>query len=121
MKTLEVTQELVKELDLEAWAEVATDPFFAAQAASSRTLQAMSQAKFELRLRISEGTSISGASFNFHGNHFCEPMDIRDTDGNVLNTSCVGWGIERWIGAFVARYSGDMERWPADVRAAVLS
>jgi hypothetical protein len=76
-RLIELTQALCDELDLDAALEVATDPFFAAEAASLRTFQAMRATKLELRLAIGGGATVAAASFNLHGSCFATPMDIR--------------------------------------------
>jgi hypothetical protein len=39
-------------------------------------------------------------------------MDIRGGDGEPVDTACVGFGLERWMAAFVARWGADPARWP---------
>ncbi|MBI5195504.1 MAG: hypothetical protein HZA10_04185 [Nitrospirae bacterium] len=115
LRCLELTQAMVDELDITADLEVATDPFFVSAAATARTFQMMQSTKMELRLRIDEGESTAGASFNLHSKHFTEPMNIYNKDGNVVETACVGWGIERWMAAFVARWSENPAKWPIPI------
>ena len=114
-RLIELTQALCGELDLDAALEVATDPFFAAEAASLRTFQAMRATKLELRLAIGGGATVAAASFNLHGGCFATPMDIRRGD-DLAETACVGWGLERWMAAVVTRWGGDPAGWPAALR-----
>jgi seryl-tRNA synthetase len=108
---IEATRALCDELDLDATLEVATDPFFAAEAASLRTFQAMRATKLELRLAIGGGVRVAAASFNLHGGVFAGPMSI--ACGEVpAETACVGWGLERWMAAVVARWGADPAGWP---------
>ncbi len=112
-RLIELTSGLVAELDLDAVFEVATDAFFAAEASSPRTFQAMRSTKLELRLAVGDGARVAAASFNLHGSVFAAPMDIRARDGAVAETACAGWGIERWMAAVVARWGADPEGWPS--------
>ena len=114
-RLIELTQALVDELELDATLEVATDPFFAAEAASLRTFQAMRSTKLELRLAIGGGTRVAAASFNLHGSVFATPMQLRAGTA-VAETACVGWGLERWMAAVIARWGVEPERWPATLR-----
>ncbi len=107
-----LTQELARDLDLDARLEIATDPFFVSEAASKRTFQAMSSTKLELKLAIDDTASTAAASFNLHGNQFTAPMAIHDGAGAPVETACVGWGLERWLAAIVARWGADPARWP---------
>ena len=113
-RLVEGTQRLVEELDLDATLEIATDPFFVSEAASARTFQLMQSTKLELRLGIDAGEATAAASFNLHGRHFTEPMDIRCAGAETpCETACIAFGLERWMAAFVARWGADPDRWPA--------
>jgi seryl-tRNA synthetase len=111
-RAVALTRSLADELDLPARLEIATDPFFVASAASPRTFQALQATKLELRLGLEGDETTAGASFNLHGKHFSEPMAITEANGGEAETACVGWGLERWMAAFVARWSADPARWP---------
>jgi seryl-tRNA synthetase len=110
-RLLDLTRDLVAELDLDATVDVATDPFFASEAAPLRTFQAMRSTKLELRLAVGGGARVAAASFNLHGGVFAAPMEIRTGD-ELAETACVAWGIERWMAAFVARWGADPAFWP---------
>ena len=103
---VELTPELARELDLDARLEIATDPFFVADAASARTYQAMRSTKLELKLGIDATTTTAATSFNLHGTHFTSRMAIGDL---VTETACIGFGLERWMAAIVARWGGSPE------------
>ena len=103
---IEATQSLAHELDLDARLEIATDPFFVSEAASARTYQTMRSTKLELSLGIDDTTRTAAASFNLHGNHFTQPMDITNPDGGAVETACIAFGVERWMAAIVARWGG---------------
>ncbi|MBL0217154.1 MAG: hypothetical protein IPQ07_25175 [Myxococcales bacterium] len=89
--------------DLDARLEIATDPFFVSDAASARTYQAMRSTKLELKLGIDATTTTAATSFNLHGTHFTSRMAIGD---GVTETACIGFGLERWMAAIVARWGG---------------
>ena len=110
-RILDATLTVCDELDLGAHLEIATDPFFVSEAGSARAFQAMQSTKLELRLDLGGGAATAAASFNLHGTHFTEPMDIRGRDGQLLETACVGWGIERWMAAVVARRGPEPSAW----------
>jgi seryl-tRNA synthetase len=110
-RILEATLTVCDELDLGGALEIATDPFFVSEAGSARAFQAMQSTKLELRLDLGGGAATAAASFNLHGTHFTQPMDIRGADGELLETACVGWGIERWMAALVARRGTEPSAW----------
>lgn len=104
IRTLDLVKELATELDLDARLEIATDPFFVSEAASARTFQALRSTKLELRLAIDDVVTTAAGSFNLHGDHFTSPMSIRDRDGNLVETACIAFGLERWMAAILARW-----------------
>lgn len=110
-RILAATLTVCEELDLGGRLEIATDPFFVSEAGSARAFQAMQSTKLELRLDLGDGAATAAASFNLHGSHFTEPMDIRGPGGQLLETACVGWGIERWMAALVARRGAEPSAW----------
>lgn len=111
-RAIVLTQTLARDLDLDARLVIATDPFFVSEAASKRTFQAMGSTKLELVLGIDDRASTAGASFNLHGQHFTEAMRITDPTGALVETACVGWGLERWMAAIVARHGAEPSAWP---------
>jgi seryl-tRNA synthetase len=111
-RLLALTRELARELDLDARLEIATDPFFVGEAGSARTFQAMQSTKLEVTLALDHARGVAAASFNLHGRHFTEPMTITGADGGLVETACVGWGLERWMAAVVARWGAEPAGWP---------
>ena len=107
-----LTQALAQDLDLDARLEIATDPFFVSEAASKWTFQAMNSTKLEFKLAIDATSSTAAGSFNLHGRHFTEPMQIADGQGEVLETACIAWGVERWMAAVISRHGPDAANWP---------
>jgi seryl-tRNA synthetase len=104
LRLLAIVEDLVREWDLGAVLEIASDSFFAATAASPRTFQHIMSSKLELRLRAGGGRTVAAASFNRHGRHFTDAMDIRDERGAPLESVCVAFGLERWVAAMAARH-----------------
>lgn len=91
----------VASLGIELRVELATDPFFDRQSPVAR-FQERAPTKREL---LYEGLAVS--SVNFHRNFFGERFSIRDTAGAPVFTSCVAFGLERWMHMLLQRYGGD--------------
>lgn len=107
---------VVEELELDAWIETASDPFFATRFAAKRYYQLLTQAKFELRLALPyAGSSLAAASFNVHQDFFGKAFEVRTADGFAA-TGCVGFGLERWVWALFAQHGPDLAAWPAGIR-----
>lgn len=74
--------------------------------------------KFEVLVPVISDTDPTAVcSFNFHQEHFGSTFDIRTTDGNVANTACLGFGLERIVMALFKTHGFDPEKWPAQVRS----
>ena len=55
-------------------------------------------------------------SFNYHKEHFSTLFDIRMPDGQLAQTACLGFGMERCILALFATHGLEPEAWPQPVR-----
>lgn len=114
--SLDFAKRLVDELKLIGRIEVATDPFFVANASAKRTYQAGFHLKYELRLELpAEAKSLAVASFNVHEDFFGRTFQIQTSAGEAASTGCSAFGLERWAYAFLAQYGFDQEKWPADI------
>lgn len=99
----------------------ANDPFFGRAGRMLAKNQLTESLKYEFVLKIygeeHEPTAISSA--NFHGTHFGESFELRDGAGNVANTACIGFGLERIVLSLFAIHGIDPDGWPAGVTAAL--
>lgn len=118
MKLLARSVDIAASLGLSGTVERATDFFFRGDVdGRARTLHQRANAlKYELRVRMDDsGASLAVASFNLHEDYFGRSFDIRLADGSTASTGCVGFGIERWVSAFIAYHGDDPSNWPRDV------
>ena len=88
---------IARRLGLTYVVETATDPFFDASS-SVATLSRLLPTKREIMF---DGHAVS--SLNYHRNYFGEKFDIR-LDGQPVHTSCVAFGMERWIAMLAERF-----------------
>jgi seryl-tRNA synthetase len=84
---------------------IATDPFFDPTAS-----RAVAQKLFPVKEEFVYGGSLAIASVNFHRNFFGERFAIRVADGPFAFSSCVAFGLERWIWALNDHFKGDVDR-----------
>ena len=76
--------------------------------------------KSELLIPITrEDKPTACMSFNYHLDHFGEPWNIRQADGQVAVSACVGFGLERLALALFRHHGLDPAGWPARTRAAL--
>jgi seryl-tRNA synthetase len=109
--------DLLTSLDLPARSDVAADPFFGRGGRMLAASQKEARLKFEVVIPvISEENPTACCSFNFHQTHFGSTFDIRTEDGQVANTACLGFGLERIVMALFKTHGFNIERWPDAVR-----
>ncbi|WP_024804231.1 hypothetical protein [Nocardia sp. BMG51109] len=91
------------DLSIDLTVVAASDPFFQ-QDGSRALLQKLSPVKHEFQHR--SGLAIS--SVNMHRNFFGERCEITDAaTGEHVFTSCVAFGLERWVSVLVEESGGD--------------
>ena len=109
--------ELLTSLDLPCKAAVAADPFFGRGGKMLAVNQKEQKLKFEVLIPvISAEDPTAVCSFNFHQDHFGSTFDIRTSDGNVANSACLGFGLERIVMALFKTHGFQPQHWPQDAR-----
>lgn len=110
---IESLQGLVDELGLDAWLEVANDPFFGSDAVPDAIgSQRLLELKYELRMPISVETDIAVGSLNFHDDVFGTRFEITGDDGAPIRSGCIGFGLERLVFAVMSQCGIDPAGWP---------
>jgi seryl-tRNA synthetase len=66
--------------------------------------------------RKEEGSWLSLASFNNHGEHFVDAFSVKEAKGETLFTGCAGFGTSRFVAAFLAQYGFDISKWPLEMK-----
>ncbi|MEP7311533.1 MAG: amino acid--[acyl-carrier-protein] ligase [Pseudomonadota bacterium] len=109
---------LLQSLGLPARSDVASDPFFGRGGKVLASSQKEQKLKFEVLVPvISAEDPTALCSFNFHQEHFGSTFDIHTVDGNVANTACLGFGLERVVMALFKTHGFDPGKWPTETRA----
>ncbi|MCY0388967.1 hypothetical protein OVY01_17495 [Robbsia sp. Bb-Pol-6] len=84
---------LLDQLGITVSCELANDPFFDTSSSVAR-LSTLTPTKREI---VFQGHAVS--SLNYHRNYFGEKFNITHGSG-FIHTSCVAFGLERWIAMF---------------------
>lgn len=114
---LERARSLLLDLGLAVESDVANDPFFGRAGKMLAANQRDQKLKFELKvpiISIENPTAI--CSFNWHQEHFSSKFKIHDSDSNLAQTACLGFGLERVTLALLKTHGLDTTQWPAPVR-----
>lgn len=119
--TLEISQELADQMELEWYTEVGDDPFYLeGRKSEERGIEFPDVPKYEMRLVVpGADKGVAAVSANVHGTHFTEGFSIKEAHQKTLWTGCTGIGITRWLFGFLAQKGFDKEKWPVDVKGKV--
>jgi seryl-tRNA synthetase len=114
---LERGQQMLRDVQLPAHADIANDPFFGRTGKMLAMNQRDQALKFELLIPIcSEEKPTACVSCNYHEDHFGHAFHISLPDGSPAHTACVGFGLERITLALFKHHGFNVAAWPADVR-----
>lgn len=113
---MDLTNQFLKELGLPYQWEIATDAFMFAEMKRFEKYQREKRSKYELRLKVNGDRTMAAASFNLHETAFTKPFHIKINHLEETVSGCVGYGLERWILAFINQFGGTPENWPEYVR-----
>jgi seryl-tRNA synthetase len=116
-EVMERAVELCRELDLEVTIELANDPFFLDASRDKAVYQRMGEVKYELLFPLPHrAESLAASSFNLHRDFYTSVYDTRRANGDLAESACMGFGLERWMYGFLTQKGLDPEKWPGSVR-----
>lgn len=118
-QSIELMARILLDHEIAAEIRTASDPFFVAPDAASKTyFQLSSDSKFEVSALLPGGERLAIGSHNYHSDFFGRAFDICVEGGGPMHSVCVAFGLERWVHAFVQQHGTDPDRWPEPVRNA---
>jgi seryl-tRNA synthetase len=112
--------QLAAALALPATLDVASDPFFGRVGQMKAVSQRQQSLKFELLIPYRPGAAPTACmSFNYHRDHFGLTWGLADAAGEVAQTGCVAFGMDRLAVALFMIHGLDASRWPDRARRAL--
>ena len=115
---MERARRFAGQLELPYTIDLANDPFFGRAGRLIADSQREQRLKYELLIPITrEDKPTACMSFNYHLDHFGEPWGIRQADGSVAVSACVGFGLERLALALFRHHGLEPAQWPPGVRS----
>ncbi len=97
----------------------ASDPFFVAPDAVSKTyFQLSSDSKFEVSLMLPDGERTAVGSHNYHSDFFGRVFETNVEGAGPMHSVCVAFGLERWVYAFLLQHGSNPAKWPEVVTRA---
>lgn len=96
--------------------DVANDPFFGRGGKVLAGSQREQRLKFEMLVPVNDDAPPTAClSFNYHTDHFGQLWNLRDAEGAVAHTACVGFGLERLALALLRHHGLSLASWPPRV------
>ncbi len=109
--------DLLRSLGLSARADLASDAFFGRGGRMLAATQRQQKLKFEVLVPVtSEARPTALCSFNYHQDHFGKAFEIKTPSGDVAQSACLGFGLERCAMALFKAHGMVVSDWPNDVR-----
>jgi len=119
-RCVDIIGEFLDDLGLAAEIRTASDPFYIAPDASSKTyFQLTAETKYELSAVLPNEQRLAIGSLNYHTDFFGRAFDINVEGAGPAHSSCIGFGLERFVCAFLAQHGNDPSDWPEEVRTAI--
>ncbi len=106
----------IKEINLCGDISIASDPFIMPKMQKFKKIQVTEASKYEMHLNYEKEQKLSVASFNLHGTAFTHPFNIKIKECQEAVTGCVGFGLERWVLAFLKQYGVNVKNWPQKIK-----
>jgi seryl-tRNA synthetase len=120
-RCVQIIGEFLDDLGLAAEIRTASDPFYIAPDASSKTyFQLTAETKYELSALLPNKERLAIGSLNYHTDFFGRAFDINVEGAGPAHSSCIGFGLERFVCAFLAQHGNDPSNWPDAVRSALV-
>jgi seryl-tRNA synthetase len=120
-RCVQIIGEFLDELGLAAEIRTASDPFYIAPDASSKTyFQLTAETKYELSAVLPDEQRLAIGSLNYHTDFFGRAFDINVEGSGPAHSSCIGFGLERFVCAFLAQHGNNPADWPEEVRSALV-
>lgn len=117
---MDAVKDFIVRMEINARMVLASDAFILPKMQKFKKIQKIDKSKYELQFSCDHEEYMSVASFNLHGEAFALPFNIK-VDNKDTVTGCIGFGLERFVLAFLSQYGEDSNQWPKDIKEAYYS
>jgi seryl-tRNA synthetase len=116
-RSIEMMSSFLTDHRLAGEIRTASDPFFVAPDAVSKTyFQLSSDSKFEVSLMLPGDQRTAVGSHNYHSDFFGRAFQTNVETGGPMHSVCVAFGLERWVYAFLQQHGSNPKQWPDPIR-----
>ena len=117
--SIEMMADFIDKHELAGEIRTASDPFFIAPDAISKTyFQLSADSKYEISLSLPNDERLAVGSHNYHSDFFGRAFNCTVEGAGAMHSVCVAFGLERWVHAFMQQQGSDPSRWPEVIRKA---
>jgi seryl-tRNA synthetase len=117
---VEAVGAFLDELGLAGEIRTASDPFYIAPDTTSKTyFQLTAETKYEVSALLPDGERLAIGSLNYHTDFFGRAFGIEVEGTGPAHSVCIGFGLERFVCAFLAQHGPEPGGWPEKVRSAI--
>jgi seryl-tRNA synthetase len=117
--SMDMMAEFIETHQLAGEIRTASDPFFVAPDAVSKTYyQLSSDSKLEVSLLLPDGERSAVGSHNYHSDFFGRAFATEIEGAGPMHSVCVAFGLERWVYAFLKQHGSNPAAWPEIMRQA---
>jgi hypothetical protein len=118
-RSIEMMSDFLTTHEIAAEIRTASDPFFIAPDAASKThFQLSSDSKYEVSALLPGGERLAVGSHNYHSDFFGRAFNINVETGGAMHSVCVAFGLERWVHAFIEQHGIEPRNWPDVMKTA---
>lgn len=116
---VELVSAFLDQHDIAAEIRTASDPFFLAPDAVSKSyFQLSSDTKYEIAALLPDQSRLAVGSLNYHSDFFGRAFDVQVEGAAAMHSVCIAFGLERWVYAFAMQHGLDPAKWPTVMRGA---
>jgi seryl-tRNA synthetase len=111
-QTLANSSALFDRLSLRTELVTASDPFFGRGGRLLANSQKDEKLKWEFTAHVAQDSTIAVGSSNLHKEHLTKAFGIQASDGGLLHSACIGFGLDRLYLAMCHAHGADPAHWP---------
>ncbi|MGC8816447.1 MAG: serine--tRNA ligase [Candidatus Hadarchaeum sp.] len=102
------------------WRLLVATPFYMREGVVGDGSDSSKVATYDIEVLLPyDGSWLEIGSYNVHKTKFVETFKIKEVKGRQVWTGCCGFGMSRWVVAFLAQHGFEPARWPEPVRKRV--
>jgi len=108
--------EFLQAINLSSYIISSSDAFIVPEIQKIKDIQITEKSKYEVKIKVDSENSLACASLNYHGISFSKPFHFNVFGAKNTVSGCIGFGLERWILAFLSQFGCELKNWPSEIK-----